>query len=87
MLTKRVHLLLTETHWQELSNIAMRQQRTVARLIREAIVQTYHLQGLAGEKSTKLQMIEEMSQMNLPVADWQVMEQEATNRYESLYNK
>jgi predicted DNA-binding ribbon-helix-helix protein len=84
MLTKRVHLLLPEAHWQELSNIAMREQRTVARLIREAIVQTYHLEDLADEKSAKLQMIEEMSQMNLPVADWQVMEQEAMSRYESL---
>ena len=80
-------LLLPETHWQELLNIALREQRTVARLIREAIVQTYHLQGLSGEKSAKLQMIEEMSQMNLPVANWEEMEQEAMNRYESLSNK
>ena len=81
ILTKRVQVLFSEDQWQQLAQKAAEREKSVASLIREAVEQTYFS---AKQKSIdeKLAVIEEMSQMNLNVDDWEVMKQEIISRYD-----
>ena len=72
-LTKRVQVLLDPFQYQRLDEIARQRNRSVGALIREAIDQVY-LQSVVDER---LEAVRALAAMQLPVADWEQMEQES----------
>jgi predicted transcriptional regulator len=72
-LTKRVQVLLDPFQYQRLDEIARQRNRSVGALIREAIDQVY-LQSAVDER---LEAVRALAAMQLPVADWEQMEQES----------
>lgn len=72
-LTKRVQVLLDPFQYQRLDEIARQRNRSVGALIREAIDQVY-LQSVMDER---LEAVRALAAMQLPVADWEQMEQES----------
>lgn len=80
-LNKRVQVLLPEEQWDELTYIAAENRESVGHMIRQAINQVYFPQSQEDNIAEKLQMIDELAALNLPVADWEQMEAESADRY------
>ena len=72
-LTKRLQILLDPFQYQRLGEIARQRNRSVGALIREAIDQVY-LQGAVEER---LEAVQALAAMQLPITDWEQMEQES----------
>jgi predicted DNA-binding ribbon-helix-helix protein len=72
-LTKRVQVLLDPLQYQRLDEIARQRNRSVGALIRDAIDRVY-LQSAAPER---LEAVQALAAMQLPVADWEQMERES----------
>ncbi len=73
MLTKRVQVLLNPFQYQRLDEIAQQRNRSMEALIREAVDQVY-LQSTIDER---LEAVQALAAMQLPVADWEQMERES----------
>ena len=80
-LNKRVQVLLPKEQWEELTYIAAEQKESVGHMIRQAINQVYFPQSQEENILERLQIIDELAQFNLPVADWEQMEAESADRY------
>ena len=72
-LTKRVQVLLDPFQYQRLDEIARQRNRSVGALIREAVDRVY-LQTAVDER---LEAVQALAAMHLPVADWDQMERES----------
>jgi len=73
MLTRQVQVLLNPFQYQRLDEIARQRNRSMEALIREAVDQVY-LQSTVDER---LEAVQALSAMQLPVADWEQMERES----------
>ena len=82
-LDKRVQLLLSEDEWKELAFLAKKEEQSVGHLIREAVAQVYGVGDEADQSTKRRSIIDKWSKMDLAVDDWDVMEQELADRYES----
>ena len=80
-LNKRVQVLLPEEQWEELTYIAAEHRESVGHMIRQAINQVYFPQSQDESIKERLQILDELVEFNLPVADWEEMEAESTDRY------
>jgi hypothetical protein len=80
VLTKRVQVLFPESLWQNLVQQAQLQNRSVGALIREAVEQVYFTYTSQNEQAERSRIVAEMIAMELPVADWEQMERESTDR-------
>ena len=76
-LTARVQVLFDPSQVARLQTIAESEGRSVGALIRDAVERTY----LDGDRSDRLAAVERMAALSLPVADWEQMERESTERY------
>jgi hypothetical protein len=76
-LSARVQVLFDPAQVARLQAIAESQGRSVGALIREAVDRAY----LEGDRASRLSAVEQMARLNLPVADWEQMERESTDRY------
>ena len=72
MLSERFQILLSSHHVKILKQEAGRTGRSVSELIRAAIESTYD--RIPGSEA--LRAVEEISQLNLPVADWSELKAE-----------
>ena len=72
-LTKRVQVFLNPFQYQRLDEIARQRNRSMEALIREAVDQVY-LQSTIDER---LEAVQTLAAMQLPVADWEQMERES----------
>ena len=72
MLTRQVQVLLNPFQYQRLDEIARQRNRSMEALIREAVDQVY--QSTVDER---LEAVQALSAMQLPVADWEQMERES----------
>jgi predicted transcriptional regulator len=72
-LTKRVQVFLNPFQYQRLDEIARQRNRSMEALIREAVDQVY-LQSTTDER---LEAVQALAAMQLPVADWEQMERES----------
>jgi len=70
-LAKRTQVLLEKEQYKQLEQLAKQKRVSVGALIREAIEKVYHI----GKKG-KIQAVEKIAAMNLPVDDWEKMEKE-----------
>jgi hypothetical protein len=77
-LTSRVQVLFEPSQLHRLQALAEAEGRSVGALIRAAVERTY----LEGNRADRLAAVERMAAMSLPVADWEQMERESTDRYE-----
>ncbi len=80
VLTKRVQVLFPEQLWQSLVQQAQVQNRSVGALIRDAVEQIYFTDEAEARKIARARIVDEIAAMELPVADWEQMEREATAR-------
>ena len=72
-LTKKTTILFAPDLYHQLETLAEASKTSVANLIRQAVVQQYFLVN----RKRRLAAAQAMGKLNLPVADWQTMEQEA----------
>lgn len=70
-LGKRTQVLLEKEQYKQLEQLAKQKRVSVGALIREAIEKVYPI----GKKG-KIQAVEKIAAMNLPVDDWEKMEKE-----------
>ena len=77
-LTARVQVLFEPSHLIRLQALAEAEGKSVGALIRAAVERTY----LDSNQADRLAAVERMAAMSLPVADWEQMERESTDRYE-----
>lgn len=78
LLTKRVQVLFPEDLWQGLLSRSHQQNRSVGELIREAVVRVYFGEERDNEQTKRMQIVKDLAALELPVADWEQMEQEST---------
>ncbi len=78
-LTRRVQLLLTPEQYERLATLARARGRSVGALIREAIERVYFAEPAEGLEA-RLEAVRKMAALRMPVADWEQMEREATER-------
>jgi hypothetical protein len=76
-LSARVQVLFDPTQVARLQAIAESEGRSLGALIRDAVDQVY----LEGDRAKRLRAVEQMARLSLPVADWEQMERESTDRY------
>ena len=72
-LSERVQVLFSAAQLARLRAIAAERGASLGSLIREAAVETY----LVHEQTDRLEAVERMAELELPVADWEQMEQES----------
>jgi hypothetical protein len=72
-LTKRVQVLFSAEQFSRLQAIAQAQGRSLGALVREAVEETYFQQ----EERGRLEAVQRMAALRLPVADWEQMERES----------
>jgi hypothetical protein len=77
-LTSRVQVLFEPSQVARLQAIAEAEGKSVGALVREAVARAY----LDGDRAARLEAVRKMAAMSLPVADWEQMERESTERYE-----
>jgi hypothetical protein len=77
-MTSRVQVLFEPIQVSRLQAIAEAEGKSVGALIRAAVEQVY----LEGDRDRRLAAVARMAAMALPVADWEQMEQESSDRYE-----
>lgn len=71
--TERVQVLVAPEQLAGLQAIARRQRRSVGALIREAVDRAY----FSSDTERRLEAVERLAAMRLPVADWEQMEHES----------
>ncbi|MBI4743453.1 MAG: hypothetical protein HY776_01270 [Actinobacteria bacterium] len=71
-LNKRTQVLFAKDKYAFLERIARKKKKSVGALIREAVEEKY----LKKESKEKEEIIKRLSKMNLPVSDWESMEEE-----------
>lgn len=71
-LTKKTTILFSPDLYRQLENLAEASRTSVANLIRQAVVQQY----LLGDRRKRAAAVEALGKMNLPVVDWQTMEEQ-----------
>ena len=76
-LTARVQVLFDPVQVARLQALAESEGRSVGALIREAVERAY----LDPDRAARLDAVEQMARLALPVADWQQMERESAERY------
>lgn len=72
--TERIQVLMAPEQLARLRVIARRQRRSVGSLVREAIDSTF----LADDTDRRLEAVERLARLSLPVSDWEQMEREST---------
>ena len=77
-LTARVQVLFEPSQVRRLRTLAESEGQSVGALVREAVERAY----LRDEREARMAAIERLVAMSLPVADWEQMERESTDRYE-----
>jgi hypothetical protein len=80
VLTKRVQILFPESLWDNLVIQAQYQNRSVGALIREAVEKYYFSDQVNPVQTQRVELVAKLIAMQLPVSDWQQMEQESTTR-------
>ena len=68
---KRTQVLLSEEQYERLTREARSRGESMGSLIREAVDRAYD-----DDRERKLKLVEEIAAMNLPVSDWDEMEEE-----------
>ena len=68
---RRTQILLSEEQYGRLMRAARARGESMGSLIREAVDRAY-----GDDRKRKLKLVEEIAAMNLPVSDWDVMEEE-----------
>lgn len=71
-LTKKATILFPPKLYRQLEQVAKRQGKSVAYLIREAAIQRY----LLPDRTVRLQALKTLTSMQAPVSDWPQMERE-----------
>jgi hypothetical protein len=71
--TERLQVLLSLEQLTRLRTIAQAQDESVGALIRKAIEEVY----LHPEQATRLDAVQRMAALSLPVSDWEQMERES----------
>jgi hypothetical protein len=80
VLAKRVQILFPESLWDNLVIQAQYQNRSVGALIREAVEKYYFSDQVNPVQTQRVELVAKLIAMQLPVSDWQQMEQESTTR-------
>jgi hypothetical protein len=80
VLAKRVQILFPESLWDNLVIQAQYQNRSVGALIREAVEKYYFSDQVNPIQTQRVELVAKLIAMQLPVSDWQQMEQESTTR-------
>ena len=73
MLTRQIQVLLNPFQYQRLDEIARQRNRSMEALIREAVDRVY----LTSTVDERLEAVQALAAMQLPVADWEQMERES----------
>ena len=71
-LTKKTTILFAPKIYRQLEQLAKEQGTSVAHLVRQAAIQCY----LVPNPRTRLEAVEALAAMELPVTDWPKMEEE-----------
>jgi len=74
---KRTQVLLSEAQYERLMREAEARGESLGSLIRDAVDQVY-----GDDRQQKQQLVEEIAAMNLPVDDWETMEEEIMTMYD-----
>ena len=77
-LTSRVQVLFEPAQLLRLRTLAEAEGKSVGALVREAVERAY----LDDERRDRMAAVERLVAMSLPVAEWEQMERESTDRYE-----
>ncbi len=70
---QRVQTVLTDTQYQQLSEIAVESGKALSVLIREAIELVYFAPK---QEKERMEALQELLSLNAPVATWEQMEEE-----------
>lgn len=73
-LTKKATILFAPKMYAQLGRLAKQRRTSIAQLVRRAAIQCY----LVPDRRTRLEAVEAIAAMNLPVSDWPTMEAEIT---------
>ena len=68
---KRTQVLLSEEQYERIAREARARGESMGSLIREAVDRAYD-----DDRERKLKLVKEIAAMNLPVSDWDEMEEE-----------
>ncbi len=71
--TKRVQTVLTEEQYEMLSQLALKQDKPLSVLIREAIEKIYFAEA---DRQRRRAALANLLSLDAPVADWEEMEEE-----------
>jgi len=71
-MTKKTTILFPPAIYHQLEQVAERQRTSVAHLVRQAAIQCY----LVPDRHARRAAVEALAAMELPVAEWSVMEEE-----------
>lgn len=71
-LTKKTTILFSPKIYRCLEQLAQKRGTSVAHLVRQAAIQCY----LLPDRRTRLEAVEALADMELPVAEWPAMERE-----------
>lgn len=77
-LTRRVQVLLSPKDHEQLEALAQAHETSIGALIRQAVEQTY----FKPNETERLQAVQHLAQLQLPVADWEQMERESTPEFD-----
>lgn len=71
-LTKKTTILFSPDLYRQLEALAEATKTSVANLVRQAVIQQYFL----ADRKKRMAAVYALRKMELPVADWETMEQE-----------
>jgi len=71
-MTKKTTILFPPKVYRQLERVAQKKGASVAHLVRQAAIQCY----LLPDRKTRLQAVEAIAAMRLPVSEWPQMERE-----------
>ena len=71
-LTKKTTILFAPDFYRQLEALAESSKTSVANLVRQAVLQQYFLT----DRKKRIAAVRALSEMDLPVSDWQTMEKE-----------
>ena len=81
-LTRRAQVLFAPDQYDFLKNFAQAEGKSISMLIREAIAKTYQKSISAKKQSANNKIIDRWSKMNMPLDDWDVIENDyIQNKY------